>query len=277
MKKGIVMEIHRKYAVLLTKDGSFEKGIILTEHAELGEEVVFQPVSKQTMWRRFWKKSSITVRLSAFVILALCIFFFSLLQESDDNKTHAYVAIDINPSIELELNDDFIVTDINMLNESAGQLIDKISNMQDKSFSSVLTDIVNDSEDQGFAEHKTMIVGISYEDQNDNPGELISKISPYIESLSDWKVATLIIPEEIRELAQDKNKSMNEMLALELVNHNIEIEQVNFQMTDSDDHAIIEFFYGKRESDINVDRSIEHEKIPMDPGDSQYMGDIPNG
>lgn len=272
MKKGIVMEIHRKYAILLTKDGSFEKGIILTEHAERGDEVIFQPVSGRPRWRRYWDKTPIAVRLSAVVLLMLLIFGYPLFYGMGDTETHAYVAIDINPSIELELNDELMVTDVNALNSSADKLLEEINSIQDKPIHSVLTHIVDESENRGLAEQKTMIVGVSCENQNGNPRELISQINPYIETLHDWDVATLIIPEEVREVAKNENKSMNEVMATELANRNVDIEQTHFDMTDADDRAIINFFYGEQESDIN--RSIKQEKTPIKPKDNELTDDV---
>lgn len=273
MKKGIVMEIHRKYAILLTKDGSFEKGIILTEHAERGDEVIFQPVSGKSRWRRCWNNSPIAVRLSAVILLALLIFGYPLLHGVDDTEAHAYVAIDINPSIELELNDELMVTGIHALNDSADKLIGGVNSMEDKSIHSVLTDIVDESESRGLADQKTMIVGVSCENQNEDPRELLTQIDPYIESLPDWDVVTLTIPEEVRELAENENKSMNEVMAAELANRNVDIEQTHFNMTDADDRAIIDFFYGNQESDQDVNRPIKQEKTPTKPEDNELTDD----
>lgn len=52
----------------------------------------------------------------------------------------------------------------------------------------------------------------------------------------------MIIPEEVREVAKNENKSMNEVMATELANRNVDIEQTHFDMTDADDRAIINFF-----------------------------------
>ncbi|GGP09493.1 anti-sigma factor domain-containing protein [Oceanobacillus neutriphilus] len=274
MKKGIVMEIHRKYAILLSKNGNFEKGIILTEGAEIGAEVIFQPVYEKFGWKRCWEKSHRTVRLSAIFILALLLFGFPLYKTGlSDTETHAYVAIDINPSLELELNEDLIVTDVNALNESACELIDEVSSIQDEPITSVLASIVDESEDKGLADHKTMIVGISYENQ-DSKDEVITEITPYIESLPDWEVSTLIIPEEIREIAQNQDKSMNEIMALEMANgEEGEIEQVNDVTTDSEeDSAIIDFFYGEQEFDSEADRSMEQAN-PPEQQNNKYTDD----
>ncbi|WP_080874038.1 anti-sigma-I factor RsgI family protein [Oceanobacillus timonensis] len=269
MKKGIVMEIHRKYAILLTKDGSFEKGIILTTYADQGDEVIFQSVSEKAGWKSYWDKTPLAVRLSAIVLLALFIFGFSLFYGTNNSATDAYVAIDINPSIELELNDDFVVTNIHALNDSADQLIEEVSSIQNRTVNSVLTDIIRESEDQGLAADKTMIVGVSCQNQDDNPDSLISQINTYIETLSDWDVATLEIPDEVREIAQNNHQSMNEVMAAELENHSVDIEQTHLEITDPDDRAIIDSFYGEEASDSDAGRSIEPEKKPVEMEDNE--------
>ncbi|MFD1065777.1 anti-sigma factor domain-containing protein [Oceanobacillus locisalsi] len=269
MKKGIVMEIHRKYAILLTKDGSFEKGIILTAYADQGDEVIFQSVVEKSGWRSYWAKMPLSVRLSAIILLALFIFSFSLFYGANNSTTEAYVAIDINPSIELELDDDMVVTDIHAVNESADKLIEEVRSISERNVSSVLTDIMHESEDQGMAEEKTMIVGVSSENPNDKLGNLISKINTYIASIPEWEIATLPVPEEVRKSAQNKNKSMNEVMAAELANHHVEIEQTFLDITDADNRAIIDFFYGEEASDSDTNRSIEQEKMPMKLQDTE--------
>ena len=57
-----------------------------------------------------------------------------------------------------------------------------------------------------------------------------------------------------------------------MANRNVDIELTHFDMTDADDRAIINFFYGEQESDIN--RSIKQEKTPLKPKDNELTDDV---
>lgn len=41
MRKGIILEKHRNFVIVLTADGSFEKAVPYDENASIGEEVYF--------------------------------------------------------------------------------------------------------------------------------------------------------------------------------------------------------------------------------------------
>lgn len=41
MRKGIILEKHRNFVIILTADGSFEKAIPYNDKASIGEEVYF--------------------------------------------------------------------------------------------------------------------------------------------------------------------------------------------------------------------------------------------
>ncbi|MFS0752282.1 hypothetical protein [Oceanobacillus sp. 1P07AA] len=250
MKKGIVMERHRKYTILMTKDGSFVKGRVLSNQSEIGEEVVFRPIgNRQVMLRKHrgipWKVSLLA---AAILLVVLPMYFLS-----HGEKTFAYVTVDINPSIEMQVDEEFEVQTIEAINDDGEEIIKSLNEYEHHSIEEVIREIIIESEDQGFASERNMVVGISY------LGEEISNSVPnhlqnYLSTLQDWRIATLVIPKEIRELAEEEETSMNEMMATHM---NDNEEMIEGEALDSDDKAIINSFFNEIE-EANPDSS-QHE------------------
>lgn len=221
MKKGIVMEIHRNEAILLTKDGSFEKGIILSGGTEVGDEVIFRPVEAKKSWIRNWKKFSKATRISAIFFLLL-LLGFPLYKITTVEQAYAYLAMDVNPSLEIRLDADLVVTSIHAINEDADHLLSDITDFNDirqKPVEAALSRIIDEIEEQGYAASKQLVLGISYKDQTESE-VLAAKLDSYVQSLQDWTVSTLMIPADIREIAQGEGRSMNEVMFTQLINNN---------------------------------------------------------
>lgn len=247
MKKGIVMERHRKYTILMTKDGSFVKGRVLSNQSEIGEEVVFRPIgNRQVMLRKQrgipWKVSLLA---AAVLLVILPIYFLS-----NGEKAFAYVTVDINPSIEMQVDDQFEVQTIEAINDDGEEVIRSLSEYEHDSIEEVIRQIILESEDHGFASEKNMVVGISYSGE-DISYSIPNHLQDYLSTLQEWRVATLVIPEEIRELAQEEKTSMNEMMATQM-NDNEEL--IDEEALDSNDKAIINSFFNEIE-EANPDSS----------------------
>ncbi|WP_424475051.1 anti-sigma-I factor RsgI family protein [Oceanobacillus kimchii] len=249
MKKGIVMERHRKYTILMTKDGSFVKGRVLSNQSEIGEEVVFRPIgNRQVMLRKQrgipWKVSLLA---AAILLVVLPMYFLS-----NGEKTFAYVTVDINPSIEMQVDDQFEVQRIEAINDDGEEIIKALNEYEHHSIEEVIREIIIESEDHGFASEKNMVVGISYLGE-DISNSVPNHLQDYLSTLQEWRVATLIIPEKIRELAQEEKTSMNEMMAT----HMNDDEMIEGEALDSNDKAIINSFFNEIE-EANPDSS-QHE------------------
>ncbi|HLG27128.1 MAG TPA: hypothetical protein VI423_05025, partial [Paenisporosarcina sp.] len=100
--KGIVFETTSAYSIFLTSDGLFEKGILLSSSVQIGEEVSFLPYQHVNQQKR--KVSLRTLWATpTLAIVATIVLLFAVLLPAQSNVS-AYVQIDINPSIELGIN-----------------------------------------------------------------------------------------------------------------------------------------------------------------------------
>ncbi|WP_156288770.1 anti-sigma factor domain-containing protein [Oceanobacillus salinisoli] len=214
MKKGIILEQHRNYTILMTKDGAFEKG--KAEGGQIGEEVYFEPIHsrKSLFFAKGRRKHAPAQVLSMACILILLLLPFYLI--SGANETYAYVTIDINPSIELEIDDNYLVRDIRPMNDDASNVTKELNNYEEKNLETVIQMIMEKSEEIGLINsEKNILVGVSFlNDEMANNEEILQNIESHFKVREpDWNIAAFNVPKDIRELADEQNTSMNEIMA----------------------------------------------------------------
>ncbi|MFF2481895.1 anti-sigma factor domain-containing protein [Paenibacillus sp. NPDC058071] len=118
MKRGIVMEVNKGKAIVMTKDGGF----VSVPHpagAKVGEEIVFDSaaaVNRRKRPRRYWYAGA----TAAILLILLPVLFFV---QSKDHPVVAYVSMDVNPSIEIGVDQEERVRELRALNDSGEQII----------------------------------------------------------------------------------------------------------------------------------------------------------
>ena len=140
--KGIVFKKKTAYSIFLTSDGLFQRGIPLSTTIEVGEEAFFRPFSDVKKRQRPYK---LALSAPIIAISAIIMLFFSVLIPSQTTVS-AFVQIDINPSIELGIDNDGEVQLFRGINEDGKALKHDISFWKGKSLSWVLQQIVNRTE-----------------------------------------------------------------------------------------------------------------------------------
>src|SRR5690606_17417026 len=106
MRKGVILEVDEHYVTLITPEGEFMRTRKLQQEYRIGEEIQFFPLEsnekKQHKLIDFFRASvKVRVVILAAAVLFLAVVFFPLYQ---NQQVYAYMSIDVNPSIELELN-----------------------------------------------------------------------------------------------------------------------------------------------------------------------------
>jgi hypothetical protein len=137
-QKGIVFETTSSYSIFLTPDGQFQKGIPVPTSIEVGEEVQFRPYTEVKRRKRSFNHAfgGPIIAMAAAVVL-----FFSVLLPSQSTVS-AFVQIDINPSIELGIDNEGTVQLFRGLNDDGMNLKRDIAFWKGKSLSWVLNEIV---------------------------------------------------------------------------------------------------------------------------------------
>ncbi|PKR78240.1 hypothetical protein CEY16_00330 [Halalkalibacillus sediminis] len=220
MRRGVIVEQKKRYAVVMTSEGSFYK-TKLTEPHVIGQEITFQPIEERSFslgsileWFKFkpqWKAAT---------ALLLCILLIiPLYPWMDDDEVHAYVNIDINPSMKIEVNNDYEVISIDGLNEDGDEVIDSLNSWENKSLQDVSSEILMTSKNMGFlTEDHNVLLGISFADRLKSDDSILNSVSQSLQDEnSSLNIASFEVPSDIREEADVDNTSMNLLYASKLM------------------------------------------------------------
>lgn len=132
--KAVVLEKHKNSITVLTGDGAFQT-LKYKGDAEVGEEIQLPVQSRATFWR-------IGASVAAVVLLALMgIFGWNAWQP---RTAVAMISLDINPSLQLTVDQKGEVLDLESLNSEAEQLVTGLS-LKGKSWGEALNKIIQKS------------------------------------------------------------------------------------------------------------------------------------
>lgn len=132
--RGVVMEIGKHYVVVMTADGQFVKAE-LQGNPRIGEEINFKPfVTKLWLNRKVWYSGAAAAVL--LIVLPLLLFVQS------PHPVVAYLSVDVNPSLELGVDEDQKVRELTALNADAEQIIEGID-YEGKPVGTVVSDVMN--------------------------------------------------------------------------------------------------------------------------------------
>ncbi|MFG6149596.1 anti-sigma-I factor RsgI family protein [Halobacillus sp. B23F22_1] len=266
MRKGIVMEQNEKFTIVMASDGTFHKAKRL-KRANIGMEVHFQPFKESSMKNMF-----LIHRMKfAAVALALLLTLFPAYFWHENNKAYAYVNVDINPSVEMEVNDQMKVLTLNPLNEEAEQLITKLNNWKKKPASEVALQMISLSQIEGYMKSdQEVLIGVSY--IKESAVDFSEAIESYLDQeVEDLMLASYNVPKGVRKQAEDKDTSVNELMAESLEE---EAENMNKEGSsiEDDDKAIIQSFY--EESDSSEIETLPNDSLENNSSDTPFEEEL---
>ncbi|QGS68436.1 hypothetical protein CV093_07380 [Oceanobacillus sp. 143] len=134
--------------IYYTHDGRrrIRKRYCFGQNPKIGEEVQYRPLkSKQRKPNFHLSKFNSPMKLLPMVsiILLLMLPFYLI---PGNNETFAYVMIDINPSIELEVDGQYHVQNIRPLNKDAETIVEQLENVKDEKLEIIIDRIMSKSE-----------------------------------------------------------------------------------------------------------------------------------
>ncbi|MDA7026203.1 anti-sigma factor domain-containing protein [Bacillus sp. CLL-7-23] len=214
MRRGIVVEKNKKCVTLLTPDGHFLKAKKTEGEYEIGQEIGFPSETRMERKRAgFFDLLSLrSIKAGVFSIAAIMLFAFMFIPDFFNNKAYAYMTIDINPSFELALNKDCEVVGLVALNEDGKDLINSIENWEKSDFKEVISEIVEDSDKQGYVkDSKEVLITTVYENNEDDSYKTIvkSEIADVTEKYENQNFKMKLVESDMgtREKAQKEGVS----------------------------------------------------------------------
>lgn len=241
MRKGVVIEVDERFVTLLTPDGQFVKANNVRGSYELGEEISFFPKELS----RVKRKASIS-RLQGRIALALAlVMLFSISFLTFQKKdVYAYMTIDINPSFELEMDSDLLVTDIEPLNEDAKQIVKEISNWENRPIKIVTDKIIFVTENAGYLKknQEIIIATIINSKEKKSDEKLEKELNEVKKTFNDKQIDIKTIKSDIdtRKKAENEGISTGKYIEKETKEKQKEGNQKEKTEADTEQRALIQ-------------------------------------
>ncbi|MBU7006469.1 anti-sigma-I factor RsgI family protein [Phosphitispora fastidiosa] len=120
--RGLVVKVKNPYYLILAADGTYHKVPLSgNPSVNVGAQAEFSTANRSFSHFRYLKQAALAASL---LLVVLAFGFYTMFTGAE---AAAYISLDINPSIELEIDDDLKVTGVNLLNPDAAKLMAKIS------------------------------------------------------------------------------------------------------------------------------------------------------
>ncbi|RKD21738.1 hypothetical protein BEP19_14020 [Ammoniphilus oxalaticus] len=227
MKKGIVMQATDKWTVVITPEGEFIKIPHQPNHLE-GVEVLFSAFeTSRQEGKRIWARRL----LPAFSIVSACLLFFLIVTPFlGEKETYAAVTIDINPSVEFEINRRTQVIGAEAFNDEGEQLLRNVK-WKSQSLGSVTVNVIHQAQMLGYIkDEQQVVITTTYlqEERSENIGQLIE------ETPLDQELTVLFVEgdEQWRNEAKSQQRSPG-FYILEK-----KAQQANISMTEQSSHQL---------------------------------------
>lgn len=190
MKQGIIMEVNDRFLTLLTPEGEFLKARNQNSHHQIGQEISFVPVEKESYfngWSKVFYKKTAGILVAASLLL-----LFTFIPTKVDNEVYAYMSIDGESSIELAVNKDLEVIDVIAYNESGKKVIADID-WENEQVDKVSSDIISSFDNQSLtSEAQEIVVGTVLADtQEKNTDEKLYQVIDSLKAVTEVEIANV--------------------------------------------------------------------------------------
>jgi len=201
------MEVNDRFLTLLTPEGEFLKAPKQNRNYQIGQEISFVPVEKESFfngWSKVFHKKTVGILVAASLLL-----IFTFIPSRGDNEVYAYMSIDGESSIELAVNKDLEVIDVIAYNESGKEVIADIdwkNEQVDKVSSEILSSIENQEVN---SETQEIVVGTVFAGTQINKTD--EKLHQVIDSLkkeTEVEIADVQATAEERKEAKEQGVSV---------------------------------------------------------------------
>ncbi|MBK5445665.1 hypothetical protein [Peribacillus sp. TH24] len=214
-------------------------------------------------------------------VTAALLILFSILPSYSSEHVSAYMTIDVNPSIELELNDQLEVLKLTGLNEDGKLVINKLTNWKGKEIKTVTNRIVETTKKLGYLKgNKQIVVSTTLLDKDKkldkNLKEEIKEISEQ-GNVSQTKMKVIQATKTDRKQARKQGMSTGKYVEKKL-NEDKEKVKVNTRepATDKNVEGNTETLEEKRESQSNKNKSNQEKEKVNNPSEKKEKVNIPS-
>jgi hypothetical protein len=187
MNKAVIMKINKNYAIILTDDGNYQR-IILKDHMSVGQKILFV---KEDLLEKQAKKA-ITNKIVAISVVAVMLIAMFVGFDFNTPVTFALISIDINPSLDIKIDENQNVLEIIPLNNEAEDITD--NQMIGQNVFVIIDEIITNAEDLNYLTDENNHILISSADlDNDIDHTLAELITSHLENDLDINTNVKVI------------------------------------------------------------------------------------
>jgi Anti-sigma factor N-terminus len=238
MNKAIIVEVSSRHLIVLAEGGEFKKIKNTNAAYTVGQEISL-PVLKERKDSIF--SVIINWKTGTAMALAIILLFFQVLSPLLQQGAYAYVGMNMDPSLELKIDEDMHVLNIFSFNEQGDTVLNLMGEWENKDIAYVTNLIFEACEDLGYLKKKEEVL-ITTTLSEDIPEEKeiemkkrVNKVMTQTAKKKSVEMTTIVISSKEREKAKKMKispghyaiytaakKSGIKITAKEVSNHTIE-------------------------------------------------------
>lgn len=150
MKKGLILDINKKYMILAVSGADIVKGRKI-DGAQIGDEVYFEPYQENNSFVRVWGSmlGNLLQGHKPVYLMINLIVIGSFVIPSYQPQASTYVSIDTLSSIEIELDGEMKILDVNGYNKQGKKLADDLESFEGKDIEELMEATISHRKERG--------------------------------------------------------------------------------------------------------------------------------
>lgn len=216
MKKGIILEMDKRYVTLLTPDGQFLRADNHANAYHIGQEITFLPIeekaTKSIFLTRLYQDMKGKVAICAMVMLV--VLASTMIPMYQRNQVYAYMSID-QAGIELAVNNQLEIIEITPYSQKGDVVLRSIDTWEKEDLASVSKNILFVIDKKDLSDQEEIVLSTVYNgkrnDQTDNNLQKeIAELKQYV-AANDKKILHVKANKEERKEALERGISVGEL------------------------------------------------------------------
>jgi hypothetical protein len=200
MQHGLITKIEKKFMVIKTEASDIER-IKIRPKVKVGEKIVY---TKKDIYHGFNRFSYKQAGASLSVLIMMALVGGLIVTQFNQNRPYGVVSFDVNPSINIEIDDNKEVINTDQLNES--DIVP--DNYTDYTLLELLSIITTNAVEANLLEPNEIIL-LSYTPINDNAPQSNEAVEAYINQVkADYTVLYYSADKAYYDVAVDNNKTV---------------------------------------------------------------------
>lgn len=205
MKKGLILEINKKYMIVAVSGADIVRGEKI-DGAQVGDEVYFEPYQENKLFVRFWGSILGNCLPTSRRFIYLMINFIvlgSFIIPSYKTQASTYVSIDTLSSIEIHLDDEMIILGIYGYNKLGKKLAKELAPFKGKGIEELMEAAISHRKKRGSInkQYQPCVVVTRTTRTDDEDLERMNKVTKEISVRDGFKVRYQERDEKFREEA----------------------------------------------------------------------------